>query len=883
MPTLNIEGHQVNVDDSFLKLSPEDQNATVDEIHKSLGGPAPAADIGENRASTIAGLRGIPIGGAYVDKAAAALNAAAQPFTETGLSHAGTFGERMAENEPKIKSAVDAYEQANPIGTTVGKLALGTAALAPVGATAMGARALGMAGPTLTGMVARGALSGGALGGADAAARGEDIAKGVEGGALFGGGGPMIGRVAGKVASAVMGKLRPEPVVPQRTAQVGGAEIPLTEAEVTRDPNVGSEEQIIQRGGRGVPAQETAQDFLDRRDAALTQVHGDISSGLDPTGQNPRTAPEDAGQAVSRELASQEAQRAAAEAQRVQGAANDRNQLIGSMDQPGTTTPAVTPHGMGEAISDRLRTGAQQAAEARTAAYDRTSQIPGEFTPSVFTRAGNAIRDRLNQGANPVRVTDRLTPNTADALGVIDEDLGHLRFEDQTRRGEMIIGPDGRPQDRPITGSDVEATRKKLIQLQRAANNSARAPGGSYEDARGMRRLITEFDNHVERGINAGGFSGDGQAYLDSLRNARALHAQYRQNYSSQGAGDKVGQAIEGIIGKRPGQEASPDAIIKTILGSANEPGGGQTVQIVQRLRGLLGEGSPEWAAIRKGMISHLTESPAGLEAVPHGEQANRILNFLNGNKGRTLAQVLYNPSERAALAAHANGLRSVSDPMPTTLIDKTISRLSGRNGNLPATSHDIVNSVMGSDGSGGDVDVIRALKQRLSPEGWNSLRQGVWQKLTTRGEDMTPFEAQALHTRLSRFLNDKGKEASVALFTPQERTLMGQLAGVYKQMIPVKGTTNPSGTAPMLAKIANGTKHQLLPLLGFSHGGMMGAAVGAAADRGLTAIGNARAATKAQNMFFGQQPKRPVNPSIAPATALLTQGSLPARQQRSR
>jgi len=41
MPTLNIEGHKVQVDDSFLQLSPDQQNATVDEIAKSLG-PSPA-------------------------------------------------------------------------------------------------------------------------------------------------------------------------------------------------------------------------------------------------------------------------------------------------------------------------------------------------------------------------------------------------------------------------------------------------------------------------------------------------------------------------------------------------------------------------------------------------------------------------------------------------------------------------------------------------------------------------------------------------------------------------------------------------------------------------------------------------------------------------
>jgi hypothetical protein len=40
VPTLNIEGRKVSVDDSFLKLSPEQQNATVEEIASSFKTPA---------------------------------------------------------------------------------------------------------------------------------------------------------------------------------------------------------------------------------------------------------------------------------------------------------------------------------------------------------------------------------------------------------------------------------------------------------------------------------------------------------------------------------------------------------------------------------------------------------------------------------------------------------------------------------------------------------------------------------------------------------------------------------------------------------------------------------------------------------------------------
>ena len=63
---------------------------------------------------------------------------------------------------------------------------------------------------------------------------------------------------------------------------------------------------------------------------------------------------------------------------------------------------------------------------------------------------------------------------------------------------------------------------------------------------------------------------------------------------------------------------------------------------------------------------------------------------------------------------------------------------------------------------------------------------------------------------------------------------------------------------------MASGLRHTLLPLLGFAHGGLPGAAVGVAADRGLSAISNANNARKATELFYGPQPKRPVHPWFA-------------------
>lgn len=822
---------------------------------------------------------GFPIVGGLLNKANAATNAALAPvlnplFDKKDQLGESTYAERYAHSLRDQEAMDKGFAEQHPIVDTAAKLVGGTAAMVP--AMSAAPAVFGLTGP-LDVMVARGAASGAALNAADAAVRGEDPLAAASIGGLVGGAAGPAGKLVGKTVSAIGDRINPAPLVPTRTIDVNGVRVPVRESVITGSPDTSGEEQVILRGGRGAQAQETATSLEDQSKAAMSQAHAELAAGLDPAGANPRLAPEDAGHMVASELASQEQQRAAVEAQRLQAATNERNQLRAGIDQPGATAAPDTPHAMGEAISAGIRGRAQSAAAARTAAYDAVGQVEGEFSPSVFSRAGNAIRDRLNGGADPVRITDRLTPNAADALRVVDEDLGHLRFEDQTRRGELTLGADGRPVDRPITGADVEATRKKLVQLQRSANSSARAPGGSYEDARAMRRMVDEFDNHVRRGIEAGGFSGNGEEYLARLANARQLHAQYRQNFSSQGAGDKVGQAIENIIGKHAGQEATPDTIVKAILGSANEPGGGQTVQIAQRLRSMFGENSPEWAAVRKAMVSHLTEAPAGAGPLAHDVQADRILNFLGGTKGRTLSQVLFSPSERASLSSYANRLRNVADPQPANQVERIIAHISGRDG-LPSSSTDVVNRLFDTKGNNAvSVQLARQLHQQLSPESWNAVRQGMWSKLTEPAEGMIAWGPQKISQNIHNFLKS---DIAEAMFSDRERGLMKTIASAHGQMVPVPGTTNPSGTAPMLAKIAGGARHTLLPLLGFTHGGMSGAAVGLAADKALTWVGNKRAADTARKFFYGEQAKRPINPVYSRAARIIAQSALTQSNQ---
>lgn len=57
MPTLNINGQRVKVDDSFLSLTPEQQNATVDEIASQLGNiPTPESQQSQDMRAELSGM-----------------------------------------------------------------------------------------------------------------------------------------------------------------------------------------------------------------------------------------------------------------------------------------------------------------------------------------------------------------------------------------------------------------------------------------------------------------------------------------------------------------------------------------------------------------------------------------------------------------------------------------------------------------------------------------------------------------------------------------------------------------------------------------------------------------------------------------------------------
>lgn len=141
-------------------------------------------------------LRGVPILGAGVDQAGAAISAAVNPLTGAG-QQGETFSDRYAKNlETERRGSAD-FQRENPGVSTAANFLGGIAAFGGAAAVPAVARAIGVMGPTVLGMIGRGAVSGAAIGGADALARGHDPSTGVIAGGIAGIAGPVIGRAVG--------------------------------------------------------------------------------------------------------------------------------------------------------------------------------------------------------------------------------------------------------------------------------------------------------------------------------------------------------------------------------------------------------------------------------------------------------------------------------------------------------------------------------------------------------------------------------------------------------------------------------------------------------------------------------------------------------------
>jgi hypothetical protein len=218
MATLNINGQHVTVDDSFLSLSPADQQSTVDHIAAGL--LSKPDDVSVNNVARSAAT-GVPIFGGLLNKADAATNAALAPalnsfFDPKDQLPEDTFSGRYAHSLRDQEGSDAKFATQHPIVDTAAKLAGGVASMAPVVGAAPGLFGATGGFAARTGM---GAASNAILGGADSATRGNGPVSGAIVGGLLGAAAPAVEAAASPLLGSLMARFAPQGAANRQVAR----------------------------------------------------------------------------------------------------------------------------------------------------------------------------------------------------------------------------------------------------------------------------------------------------------------------------------------------------------------------------------------------------------------------------------------------------------------------------------------------------------------------------------------------------------------------------------------------------------------------------------------------------------------------------------------
>lgn len=416
-------------------------------------------------------------------------------------------------------------------------------------------------------------------------------------------------------------KSAPLPAPPPPKPASGPLGVTLSEGQETGALPLIQKEQAAVRGQLGDTAQARAQEFVSQQKGEVQAATEGVAKDLDPFQQVIAETPQEAGQLVSEGMQSAAAQRKA---------------------------------------------GVKQA-------YDEAKSYPGEIHAGAFEGIGQKIKGELTLGDNPIVIDDKLTPFASQAIRDVEDRISKLIIQNRA-------DPFGPPNPEKIVGVDlkgVDQMRKRLSAFRRDAFSS-----GNAADGRAAQAVIKSFDNQVDAAVNGGLFKGDPRA-VQAWNDARAAHADYMGTFTA-GKNDPAGRVVERILGKGNNPAAIPNDVADFIYGGSGINPSSLNVNVAKRVKGILGEQSPEWSAVKQGLFSRLVEAGPGATDWGPGKIAQRVNKFLNAD-GLELSKEVFSPQERRLVQQYADLQRKLQVPQAganwsntSTILAPMLKKISG-------------------------------------------------------------------------------------------------------------------------------------------------------------------------------------------------------------
>lgn len=287
-----------------------------------------------------------------------------------------------------------------------------------------------------------------------------------------------------------------------------------------------------------------------------------------------------------------------------------------------------------DAVSDAIAAGKKSAnvlKEQVDKAYEKATLIPGSFSREAIDGIGEKLR---NEWAKDSKLLSFYSNDTVKAaVKELDSVLG---AKIEVAPGVNVIHRDF---------NAVESGRKILNSYFGAAKTNA--------DRAGVRKLIDDFDDHIERSINNGAFSGDPKV-VDQWREARKLFSSYQNKFGVRKTGEDRGTLMKSVMEGKSADEVGNMLFNFSSTGDATLRR--DAIKVFLQLRRALGPNSPELETIKKSYVQQLmTPVAKGPEMKPQDftRTAQQINDLLKG-RGSDFARRVLSNDERLMLARYA-------------------------------------------------------------------------------------------------------------------------------------------------------------------------------------------------------------------------------------
>lgn len=388
-------------------------------------------------------------------------------------------------------------------------------------------------------------------------------------------------------------------IINNKTSTTKTFGIPLTRGQATQNPRQLTDEEFLRKGAFGSKSQKIMEDF-DKNvqgpaiDKATNQAREALSQGRK--------------KAIEDEL----------------------------------EASAIMTSGIRER-ADNLR---QQISEA----YEFAEMQGGALKKGAFNEANKIIQEMFKRplkskgkilyGGNEFPLDKEITPRTLKAL----DELNKLNkvLQSKTKPQSSILDKEGKPfvidgKDK-FDGIDLSNVFTYQKMLNRLLN------GAKGEDIKGLMMIKSGIDKWLDKVTDAALLKGNVKA-LESMKAAKALRAQFGRKFepviNKSGQSDPIGKKLQQLVN----DDINDGQLVNWIYGSSKLGTNNLSVRFIRRIKEIVGEGSPEWNALRQAGFLRLEQNAIKGDKIQKGKLISSINDAIYG-KGKEVTKELYSASE---------------------------------------------------------------------------------------------------------------------------------------------------------------------------------------------------------------------------------------------